>query len=101
MKIKKGDTILVTTGKDKGKRGKVLRVFSGADKVVVENINLAKKHHKARRQGEKGRVIEMPRPLHISNVKLICVKCGVAAKVGYKLTEGGKFRICKKCGQEI
>lgn len=101
MKIKKNDQVLIIAGKDKGKKGKVLRVFSASDKVVVENINLAKKHHKARRQGEKGRVIEVARPLHISNVKLICVKCGAAAKTGYKSTGGGKFRICKKCGQEI
>jgi large subunit ribosomal protein L24 len=101
MKIKKNDQVLIIAGKDKGKKGKVLEVFAVLEKIVVENINLVKKHRRARRQGEKGQVIEIPKPLHISNVKLVCPKCGVAARVGYKMTESGKFRICKKCGQEI
>jgi len=101
MKIKKNDQILIIAGKDKGKKGKVLEVLPTLEKIVVENANLAKKHHKPRKQGEKGQVIEVPRPMHISNVKLICPKCGQATRVGYKLTEKDKFRICKKCGQEI
>jgi len=101
MKIKKNDQVLITAGKDKGKKGKVLQVFSSAEKLIVENINMAKKSRRARKQGEKGQIIEVPRPLHVSNVKLICPKCGQAARLGYKATEAGKFRVCKKCQQEI
>lgn len=101
MKIKKNDQVLILSGKDKGKKGKVLEVFPMAQKVMVENINLVKKHRKPRRQGEKGQVIEISKPLHIAKVELICPKCGMAARVGYKITETEKFRICKKCQQEI
>ncbi|MBU3901133.1 50S ribosomal protein L24 [Patescibacteria group bacterium] len=101
MKIKKNDQVLITAGKDKGKKGKVLDVFGSTEKLIVENINLVKKHRRPRKQGEKGQVIQIPKPLHLSNVKLICPKCGEASRVGYKLTEAGKFRVCKKCGQEV
>jgi large subunit ribosomal protein L24 len=101
MKIKKNDQVLVILGKDKGKKGKVLEVFPVPEKIIVENINLVKKHRRPRRQGEKGQVVAVPKPLHISNVKLICLKCGQATRVGYKITEAGKFRVCKKCKQEI
>lgn len=101
MKIRKNDQVLIISGKDKGKKGKVLEVFPMAQKITVENINLIKKHRRPRRQGEKGQIIEISKPLHISNIKLICPKCGEAVRVGYKLTETEKFRICKKCGQEI
>ena len=101
MKIKKNDQVLILKGKDRGKKGKVLEVFPSAEKILVENINLVKKHRRPRRQGEKGQIVEVPKALHISNVKLICSKCGAAARIGYKLTETGKLRICKKCQQEI
>jgi len=89
------------SGKDKGKKGKVLEVFPILERITVENINLVKKHRRPRRQGEKGQVIEIPKPLHISNVRLICPKCGQPSRIGYKLTETGKLRLCKKCKQEI
>jgi large subunit ribosomal protein L24 len=101
MKIRKNDQVLIISGKDKGKKGKVLQVLKSAEKLVVENINMAKKSRKPRKQGEKGQIIQVPRPLHVSNVKLICPKCGEASRLGYKATEAGKFRICKKCQQEI
>ena len=101
MKIKKNDQVLIISGKDKGKKGKVLEVFPVNSRVVVENINLAKKHRKARKQNEKGQVVEIPRPLHVSNVKLICPKCGEASRIGCRLVTDGKFRICKKCKQEV
>lgn len=101
MRIKKGDTILITAGKDKNKKGKVLKVLPGANKVVVEGLNLAKKHLKPKKSGEKGQKIEIPRPLDVSNVKLVCPKCGQASRLGYRVTEAGKFRICKKCASEI
>ena len=101
MKIIKNDTILVTSGKDKGKRGKVLKVFPENFKIIVENINLAKKHIRAKRQGEKGQVVAIPKPFSVSKVKLICSKCGQATRIGYRMGHQGKFRICKKCKQEI
>jgi large subunit ribosomal protein L24 len=101
MKIKKDDNIIVITGKDRNKKGKVIKALHSKGKIVVENINIAKKHRRPRKEGEKGQVVEFPSALDVSNVKLICPKCGKSTRVGYKLTEGGKFRICKKCNQEI
>lgn len=101
MKIKKNDQVLIISGKDKSKKGKVLEVFPLENRLIIENINLVKKHRRPRRQGEKGQVIEIPKSLHISNVKLICPKCGQTTRIGYKIVETGKLRICKKCQQEI
>ena len=101
MKIKKGDNILVTSGKDRGRKGKVIRVLPMVGRVVVEGMNVKKKHMKPRRAKEKGQIIEMPAPFSISNVKLICVKCGKAVKVGYRLEGERKYRVCKKCGAQI
>jgi large subunit ribosomal protein L24 len=101
MKIHKGDTILVTSGKDKGKKGKVAKVFPETSKIVVEGLGLVKKHVRPKKQGEKGQVVAIAKPFDVSKVKLICPKCGQAARIGYKIMEGGKFRICKKCKQEI
>ncbi len=101
MKIKKNDTVLVISGKDRSKKGKVIKVLPSESRVVVEGINLRKKHTRAKRQGEKGQVVEIAAPLHISNVKLICSKCKMPTRVGYKVVGKNKFRICKKCGQEI
>jgi len=101
MKIKKDDTILVIAGKDKGKKSKVMRALPKLEKIVVEGVNIVKKHTRPRKQGEKGQRVEMPMPLHISKVKLVCPKCEKPTRVGYKVTEKDKFRICKKCKQEI
>lgn len=101
MKIKKGETVLIISGQARGKKGKALQVFPKEKRILVEGVNLRKKHVKAKRAGEKGQMVEMPGPIHISNVKLICSKCGKATRVGYKTSEKKKYRICKKCGQEI
>lgn len=101
MKIKKGDTVLIISGKDRAKKGKVLEVFPKEGKILVEGINLRKKHQRSKRTGEKGQIVEMPTPLDISNAKLICSKCNKATRVGYKIVENKKFRICKKCEQVI
>jgi len=100
-KIKKGDTVLIISGKDKGKKGKVLEVFPKERKVMVEGINLRKKHQKPKKSGEKGQIVELPGPISVSNTKLICPKCGKAARIGYKILKNDKVRICKKCNQEI
>lgn len=101
MKIKKGDIALIISGKDRGRRGKILKALPKEERIVVEGINVRKKHRRARRSGEKGQVIEFPAPIHVSSIKLICSKCEKATRVGYKVTEGKKYRICKKCGQEV
>ncbi len=106
MKIKKGDTVLIISGKYRGKKGKVLKAFPKERKILVEGINIVKKHQKPRRAGEKGQIVEMPAPIDVSNAKLICPKCGKATRVGYKIisnikNQKSKIRICKKCGQEI
>jgi len=101
MKIKKDDQVLIISGKYRGKKGKVLRVLPKKDKVVVEGVNLAKKHVRPKKSGEKGQVVKMPLPFHVSNVKLICPKCTKTARIGFKLSGDKKYRICKKCGKEI
>jgi large subunit ribosomal protein L24 len=101
MKIKKGDNILVISGKDKGKTGKIFRALPKQSAILVEGINLKKKHVKPKRQGEKGQLISTPAILNVSNVKLICPKCGKAVRVGYEVEGENKSRICKKCKQKI
>jgi len=100
MKIRKGDIVLIISGKDKGKKNKVLQVFPKKERILVVEINLRKKHQKPKKAGEKGQIIQMPSPISISNVKLICSKCGKATRIGYKIEGKKKYRICKKCGQE-
>ncbi len=101
MKIKNGDTVLIISGKDKGKKAKVIKVLLEKNRIVVEGANLRKKHTRPKKQGEKGQIVEIAAPFDVSNVKLICPKCKKATRIGYRVTEGGKFRICKKCNQEI
>ncbi|MCD6178219.1 50S ribosomal protein L24 [bacterium] len=101
MKIKKGDQVLVISGKYRGKKGKVIRALPKKEKVVVEGVNIVKKHVRPRRAGEKGQIVQMPAPLHVSNVKLICPHCKKATRVGYKIEGEKKYRICKKCKREI
>ena len=97
MKIRKGDKVKVIYGKDKGREGVVEKVYKKSMKVLVPGINLYKKHVKKSEQFPQGGVVEVPRPLHVSKVMLICPKCNKPTRVGYKLVDGKKFRICKKC----
>lgn len=101
MKIKTNDKVKIITGKDKGKEGKVIQIFKKEDKIVVEGINLLKKHMRSGKQGEKGQIIELPAPFHVSNVKVICPKCGLAVRVASKEEAKLKKRVCKKCQQFI
>jgi len=101
MKLKKGDNVLIISGKDRSRTAKILRSFPKEGKVLVEGINLKNKHVKPKKQGEKGQMVKVPSPLDMSNVKFICPKCGKAARVGYKMENGKKSRICKKCKSEI
>ena len=101
MRIKKGDQIQIIAGKDKGKTGKVLRVVPEKLRVVVEGLNLAKKHMKPKKGGEKGQRIEVPMSLSISNVMLVCPKCGKISRIGFKVSKDEKTRVCKKCNGEL
>lgn len=100
MKIKKGDTILIISGKNRGKKSKVLEVFPAKNRIVAEGVNIRKKHVRPKKSGEKGQIVEVALPINVSNVKLICQKCGKAVRVGYLLKDKNKVRVCKKCGQE-
>jgi large subunit ribosomal protein L24 len=100
MKIKKGDTVLIISGKDRGKKAKVLDAFPKSGRAVVEGVNLRKKHVKPKRTGEKGQVVQLPGAMDISNMKLICSKCQKASRVGYRISGKIKVRVCKQCGQE-
>ncbi len=99
MKLKKGDKVKVMTGKDKGKEGAVEAVLE--NKVAVANVNMYKRHSKPRGQGQKGGIVDFARPLPVANVALICPKCKQPTRVGYKITQKEKIRVCRKCEQEI
>lgn len=112
MKIKKGDNVLIISGKDKGKTGKVAKSYPKDFRVLIERINLRKKHIRPKKEGEKGQIVEVPAPVNVSNLKIVCPKCGKATRVGYKIVlpeagsrNGGeraqKLRICKKCQSAI
>ena len=100
MKLKKNDIVLITIGKDKGKKGKILQVFQEKNKLIIEGINLRKKHRKPKKSGEKGQIIVLPGPVSVANVKLICLKCAKPTRTGYQIQAKNKKRICKKCNQE-
>ena len=100
--IKKGDTIKVLMGKDKGKMAKVLRIVNKKGKVLVEGVNSYKKHERARQKGKKGQVIERVMPIDISNVLLYCEKCKKGVRIGILASaKGKKSRVCKSCGLNI
>lgn len=102
MNLKKGDNVAIITGKDRGKIGNIVNVFSKRNKIIVENLNLRKKHIKPRKQGEKGQTINIAVPLDISNVMIVCKNCGKKTRIGYKILEDkSKIRICIKCKEEI
>ena len=101
MRIKKGDQVLIISGKDRKKKGKIIEAFPKEKRVLVEGVNLLKKHQKPKRSGEKGQIILKPGHISVANVKLLCPKCGQAVRVGYKIVESKKYRICQKCKQEI
>jgi len=101
MKLRKGDQVLIISGKDKGKKGKIIQAFPKENRVLVEGVNLLKKHQRPKRSGEKGQIVILPGHISVANVKLLCPKCGQAARVGYKIVEDKKYRFCKKCQQEI
>ena len=105
QRIKKGDTVEVIAGKDKGTRGEVLRVIPKKDRVVIERVNIVKKHQRpvqAGRQQVQPGIIEFEAPIDLSNVMLVCLQCEARTRIGYRINENNrKVRVCRKCGQDI
>ena len=100
MHVKRGDTVAVIAGKDKGKEGNVIAAFPEQNKVIVEGVAVAKKHQKARMQGQASAIIDKEMPIDASNVMRVCPKCGKPARVGVKVfDDGSKAKFCKKCGE--
>ena len=101
MKLKKGDEVVVLAGKDIGKRGSITRVIADRDRVIVDGVNMSKKHQKPTRATMQGGIIDKEMPIHISNVALWCKSCG-ATRVGYRVPDAGqKIRVCRKCGADV
>ena len=101
MKIKKGDTVQILSGNDKGKKGEVLEVIPKTQKIIVKGINIRKKHVKPRKQGEEGGIIPVECSIHSSKVSVVCPKCGKLTRVGYVMEGYTKVRVCKKCGNKL
>ena len=111
MKIKKNDNVIMLGGKDKGKKGKVILILPARrslgegepenNKVVVEGLNLVKKHIRARKEGQKGQIISKERAVSASSVALVCKSCGKMTRIGYQFAGEDKLRICKKCKSEV
>ncbi len=101
MRIKKGDTVKIISGNDKGKQGKVAAVLPQIGRIVVEGLNMRKKHVRPKQQGKKGELVRIPAPFPASRVMLICPHCGKPVRIIYKTVENKKVRTCKKCGAKI
>lgn len=102
IKIKRGDTVQIIKGKDKGKKGKVLKVFAAESRLLVEGINLVKKHKRQTRQDQQGGIVSLESPLALSNVMVLCKGCSKPIKVGFKvLDDGSKSRICRSCKEVL
>ena len=101
MRIKKGDTVQVLSGNDKGKTGEVLEVIPKTNRVIVKGVNIRKKHIKPKKQGEEGGIIPLECSIHSSKVNVVCPKCNKATRIAVKKEDNEKIRICKKCGATI
>ncbi len=101
FRIRKDDTVEVIAGKDKGKRGTVVRVITKKDAVIVSGVNIVKKAMKKRSQQDQGGIVEIEAPLNISNVGIVCKKCGRPVRIGYKFEGDKKVRVCRKCGETL
>ncbi len=101
VNIRKDDTVLVLSGKYQGKKGKVLRALPAQSRVIVQSVNMQKKHQKPTKDMQQGGVIETEGPIHVSNVMLICPRCQKPTRVGFTVVGSNKVRVCKKCGEAI
>jgi large subunit ribosomal protein L24 len=101
-KVRKNDTVKLLSGKDKGKTGKVITVFPDAERAIVQAVNMVKKHTRRTREDQQGGVIQKESPIHVSNLMVVCQKCGKPTRVGFsRLSDGTKTRICKRCKEII
>ena len=100
FKLKKEDIVQVIAGKDKGKRGRILKILRDSDRVLVEGINIVKKAKKKRKQQDRGGIIEIEAAIHSSNLMIVCKKCG-PTRIGYRINGGNKIKVCKKCGEAL
>lgn len=100
MRLRSGDKVKVIAGKDAGKESRIERVFPESDKILVEGVNTAKRHQKARSQTMQGGIIDKDMPIHVSNVMIVCEDCG-PTRIGYRNDDRGKHRICRKCGGDL
>ena len=101
MRIHKGDEVIVLTGKDKGKKAEVVTAFPRDGKVIVEGVNIAKRHSKPTRATQQGGVIDKFMPVHVSNVAIVCKSCDKPTRIGFRMEDGEKVRVCKKCGSVL
>jgi large subunit ribosomal protein L24 len=102
MKIRKNDTVIVIAGKERGKKGKVRRALLNENRVIVEGLNMIKRHSRARRATRQAGIIELEAPIHVSNVMLLCDKCGKPTRVSFRfLADGKRVRICNSCQEVI
>ena len=101
MKFKKGDNVIITAGKDKGKKGKIESILPKENKVRIPGVNMYKRHMKAKSQSEPASIIDIVKPLNVANIALMCPKCQTQTRVGYELNNKEKVRICRKCKAQI
>ena len=101
MRLKKGDTVKVLSGNDKGKTGEVLEVIPKTNKIVVKGVNVRKKHIKPRKQGEEGGIIPTECAIHSAKVNIVCPKCNKPTRIGYEMQKDEKVRVCKRCGNKL
>lgn len=102
LKLKKNDLIQVIKGDDKGKKGKVLKILPGAKRVIVEGVNLVKKHKRKTQQDQQGGIVSIELPINIANIMILCKRCNQPVRVGFKtLNDGSKYRICKGCAEAL
>ncbi len=101
MKLKRGDEVLIVRGKDKGKKGKIEKVFTKEEKVLIPGVNLYKRHYKSRMQNKPSEIIEITKPFPVASVAFICPNCHKESRIGYKIENREKVRICKKCNKKI
>ncbi len=100
MKLKKGDRVQVITGKDLGKQGEVTRVLRERNKVIVDGVNVAKRHQRSTKATMQGGIIDKDMPIHVSNVAIVCSTCG-PTRIGYRFDGPDKVRVCRKCGKDL
>ena len=99
-KLKRSDEVMVVNGREKGKQGKVLSIDHSRSRVIIEGLNMVKKTMRKSQKNQKGGIVEIEAPIHLSNVMILCRKCG-PTRIGYKIEKGTKNRVCRKCGEQL